>query len=45
MKKTCQDLGTDYLDLYLIHWPASVNQFEKLGRDKYFYMESNDGTL
>jgi len=37
LERTLGDLGLEYLDLYLIHWPANAKQFEN-------WREINDAT-
>ncbi|WVQ84838.1 hypothetical protein IAT38_006995 [Cryptococcus sp. DSM 104549] len=42
LKQTLEALGTDYLDLYLIHWPVRLNQTKN---DKELEPKKSDGSL
>jgi len=34
-KRSLSKLGLDYIDLYLVHWPIAVRDYEENGETKY----------
>ncbi|KAJ9579563.1 hypothetical protein L9F63_004748 [Diploptera punctata] len=40
-KKTLENLGLDYLDLYLIHWPMAYKLFPRVSEGKFAYSDAD----